>query len=394
LFSIFFILAAANCILTQRLILALYLSIFAIYAKGPAIPVLAIFWFCAFAARVVSPSQALETCRKNKLSLALCFLLLITYKIFFLNTVVSYNLGAMTGQDRSLSTIVKSFVFSSIKNLVHSHWFYLKSLYARAPFFVSLLGVGAIAVFQRNKDESTSSNKRIALWGLLTFFFTYLLFSSHPVLSKVLDLWLQPGLWILALCATHAIHRVGVPRVLILLLMSVQLTYSLRSMKEVGPHQNAQYQSYWKPMIVQAKSLAEVLNQRPQLSKLQVRLLPNFLKSPVDEFYFCYDTYRVLLFEALGKNSPILEGWELGTHSDQWERELAGFTKQNEALLGLIVSEGADEIHFRRLANKLAKEYAKVVNPACELKNVQEPVIPGFGKFRFFFTERGLAQCL
>jgi hypothetical protein len=400
LFSVFFIFSTANCILTQRLILALYFSIFAVYAKGPAIPVLIILWFFAFVARIVSPSQVFAEFKRSKVALIPCFLLLILYKIYFLKTVVFYNLAAISGQDRPLLVIIKEFVSSSILNIIHSHWFYLKSLYARAPFFLLLLGIGVISIFQTNQasqskeDENASSQRRIALWGLLTFLFTCLLFSTHPVRSKVLDLWLQPGIWILALCANLYVQRIQVPRVLILLLISVQLAFSLKSMKEVGPHQNAEYQKYWKPMVVQAKSLAEVLQQRPQLSKLTVRILPNFLKSPVDEYFFSYDTYRVLLFETLGRNSPILEGWELGTRGDQWESELEGFARDHEAFLGLIVTEGSDAIHFRQVANKLANEYVKVVNPTCELKNVQEPTIPGFGKFRFFFTERGLTQCL
>jgi hypothetical protein len=390
LFALLLLLAAITSLCSQRIVFALYLSIAAIYAKGPAVPIAITVWVSAWVTGIITFKQMLASFNKHKFALIGCVLLLICYKLWFLSTVVSYNLIAVKSADHSLVGIAKEFIFSSWRNIRETKTYYYHSLFDRAPFFLILLLDGIAILFF--KTEKMTNQKKLVAWGLLLFSLSYLLFTAHPVKANVLDLWFLPSLWMLAFVLSGQIEKNRLIYNVLLVVITLRLLFIAYMVTMSGPSTNPNYQQYYQSMRTQAHSISVDLAERPTLSKQVIRLLPNFLSSPETGICFCYDTYRVLLFEALGRNAPILEGWELGTFSNNWWDELA-YNDPHELLLAMIVTEGKDKIHFRSVANQLGAEYIAKANPVCKLNNIQGTEVPDFGKFQFFLTTHKLSEC-
>lgn len=392
LFSILFFLAAAASVYAQRFLLALYLSIAAIFAKGPAVPVFVIFWLSAFFSKTITFRQAIECVKQFKLGFIGCLILLAIYSTWFLQTVIHYNLMSVKSSDHSLMGIISEFILSAIRNVIVSHFFYIKSLWARSPFFFILL-FSLVIIFYKKKNSLAEAQWRLILWGFFLFALTYILFSSHPVNSRVLDIWFLPSIWILSAAFLNIIPaKYFHSWLIILIIIAAKIIFTFKAIFISGMDKNPIYQRYYSLILEQVGSLNDFLEKQPQLSKKIIRILPNFLNTPVGGIVFSYDTYRVLLFESLGKKSPILEGWELGTYSDDWINEI--FPKlDKEVWLAMIVVDGSDTIHFRNKANFLAAGYMAKVNPSCEIKNMKGIMVPDFGTFRFFLTEGGFYKC-
>jgi len=392
LFSILFFLAAAASLYSQRLVWAFYLSIMAIYAKGPALPVFLIFWLSAYLSKMISLKQIMQSMRQYKLAYMGCVVLLGIYGVYFLQTVISYNLMAVKTSDHSSTGAMYQFILSAIRNTIISHFFYIKSLCARSPFFFVLVFL-VIGIFYQKRTEMKDEQRHLIIWGFSLFFLTYVLFSSHPVRDRVLDIWFLPSIWIFSLVVSYGAVRSYFLYGAFIIFIGIKLFFTFNIVFTSGPNKNPIYQQYCGRMFEQANSLANILEKKSNISQKTIRILPNFLKAPIKQISFSYDTYRVLLFEALGKNSPLFEGWELGTYSDNWISEISRMM-DHEVFLGMIVVDGKDNIHFRNKANKLATEYIGKVNMSCEIKNVQGAKVPDFGLFRFFLTEGGFNKCL
>lgn len=384
-------LAAAASVYANRLMLGMYLSIAAIYAKGPAIPVFFIFWLSAFIAKMVTRQQIINCWKKYKLALFGCGIFFIIYKIWFFQTVVSYNLMAAKTSGHSLFSSAQAFIYVSFRNIIVSHFFYIKSLCTRSPFFLILFLWGTVILYQK-RNLANDRQKHLLCWGFCIFIFTYLLFSSHPVHASVLDLWFLPAVWIVGFAISFQFKNNDFLYCFLLSVIIVKLFFTAYTLFSSGTDKSLTYQQDYQLMREQAHSIGRILGQRPQLSHKVIRLLPNFLYTPQAGICFAYDTYRVLIFEYLGKKSPILEGWELATYSDNWSNEINDQT-HSDALLAMIVTGGQDKIHFRKKANKIAAEYLSQVNMTCELKPIQGATVPDMGLFRFFLTQNGLAQC-
>jgi hypothetical protein len=387
LFSILFFLAAAASVYSKRFFWGGFLSIAAIYAKGPALPVFIMFWLSACCSKIVTVRQIKQSAKQSPLAFAGCIVLLTVYCVWFLPTVIHYNLMSVKSSAASTWGIIQGFIFAAANNVFDFSFFYIKSLLVRSPCFFILIFL-ALMCFYKKRDQIQHDQRCLLIWGFSFFGLTYLLFTSHPVHARVLDLWFLPSIWLLILAISQELKNTFF-YVFILFLITIKLFFTFKIIF-IDQDKNSTYHQYCGHMMEQAAVLSDILEKKSHLSGKVIRILPNFLYFPTEGIAFSYDTYRVLLFESLGKKSPILEGWELGTYSDHWISEISS---GREVWLAMIVVDGSDAIHFRNKANMLAKEYIANVNLACEIKNVQGARVPHFGSFRFFLTEGGFTTC-
>jgi hypothetical protein len=378
-FALLCLLLAAASLLAKRTMLSLFFSIAAVFAKGPALPLSILFWLSAFATRLLTFQQLKTAILNNKIAFSSSILLIIIYKIWFLTSVVNYNLMATdhsTGQ----------FLMTAIHYIAVSHFFYFKSLYHQSPFYLVLIFYAFVAIFQ-NKN-----NKPLAYFGLLFFIFTYLLFSAHPVRTDVLAIWFLPSIWILSYLFAGSIQKNTFLSGLTIIMVISQMMITINQIKTHIPYHLKTYQTYYQQLREQAQSLAQELNTHPNMADKTIRLLPNFVSSPEPGFIFASATYKVLMFETLGRSSPILEGWDLG-NTDNWLESIS-LTPKNEIFLTIILSKAENKINSPLKVNKIANDYIKQVNVNCETQNIQHPYMKEFGKFRFFLTQHVSNKCV
>jgi hypothetical protein len=124
-----------------------------------------------------------------------------------------------------------------------------------------------------------------------------------------------------------------------------------------------------------------------------VLLLVNFAFSPDPSLAYTYDTYRVTLLESMGRKAPRLEGWELGTFSDDWRGELSGYPPSS-IFLTILAVDGDPSLHHGGGAVELARGFMAAANPACELKIQPRLKIPRLGKLRAYLTRADLQTCI
>jgi hypothetical protein len=275
----------------------------------------------------------------------------------------------------------------------HAIWsdryFYPSNLLRTTPLF-ALLVVGTVAAAATARPEERRPQLRLAAFGALFLALTYLLFSAHPLKSQVLIVWFAPSAWILALASSEVLplRRPGLASALTGLALVTQL---VRVADRLPFVQQPELRGEFEGLRRHAEEIGRALQSRA-LEGGTVRLVTNFLWARDPSLSYNYDAYRVLLFESMGRRTPRLEGWELGTWSDDWRAELARFPS-SEWFLAVIAAGGEDEVHHRHRARALAKEFRARVNRACELPLAASPAAPALGRIRVYLTRPDLRTC-
>lgn len=375
---------AALCLSLGRSRPAACLSLLAALAKGPALPLNVLLWMAAFLSGATHVRAVRDDVRRHPRVWVFLAAGAVVYLWLYLPGVTSYNLmviQAPTGLGKAVL-----FFRSAAGAVWTSRYFYPSNLLHRTPVFVLLmLGAAAVAI----RLEETGS-RRPALFGALALVLTYLLFSAHPLKSDVFIVWFAPAAVILALACTHAFPpgRIGLASAIAVIALALQLALVARGLPLVRqPAVRPEFVAFRRHVGGLSRALLAY-----DLERGTVRLVTNVLWLRDPSLAYNYDAYRVLLFESMGRRAPRLEGWELGTWSDDWRGELARLPA-SEWFLSVIAVGSEDYVHHRGRARVLAAEFTAVVNPACQVPLADSLASPALGTIKVYLTRPDLRTC-
>ena len=380
--------ASAAFLTARQLGPAAGLSLLAVLAKGPALPLNLLLWLSAFASGVVTPGLLRSDIRQRYPWWAAFAGAAAAYGLLFLPAVTAYNLMAVPAP--TIAAKVGQLVRFAPEAAWRDRWFYASAILRRAPFMALLVagGLGAHLSFLRIGGRT----RRVSACGLLLAASTYLLFSAHPVRDRVLIVWFAPCAWLLAVACTRAIPAAfrWISYPFSCLALAFQLIVGV-----FGAERGRDY--FGQPRAFQdlrqhVDIVAQALEDRDLAGKDLV-LLVNFAFTADPSLAYTYDTYRVMLFESMGRRAPRVEGWELGTFTDDWRRELDGYPPQT-VFLTILAVNGDPSLHHRGRAAYLARSFTQAANPACEVKLPVRLRVPRLGRLKAYLTRADLQTCV
>lgn len=391
-FSVLLLIPALVCIFEARLFVAVVFSFLAVLAKGVALPLVLIIWTCAVVAGLIPFGAIMRNLPKTWKKVVIEWLLFagasFFYFRYFFESVVSYNLMAVSTSNSTESPLW-IFIKAAVSQIIAGRDAYFLTLLSSHPIVIVVLICAVIALFVHQDDAQT---KRRNIFSVIFFASTYLLFSAHPIKSPVLVVWFVPAVW--ALVSGLDFARIPARISKNALLRNACLIASLLGLLFVnygssGLRMPLASQPYWIAIQNQADKVAAALKAS---GSKNVRVLANFLWVQGPGMSYNYDAFRVLLFERLGRDSPSLAGWEIGTGSSDWRKEL-GMFPADETLLFLLSTEGSDEVHHLKIARQMADEVLGAVNSACEIDLGHQEPLPIFGRMRAFVVDASLKKC-
>jgi hypothetical protein len=306
------------------------------------------------------------------------------YLWLFLRELIAYNLSAVPAA--TAQSKVATLLASAAQTIWSERGVYLRAITHHAPL-TWLLVAGAAASLLFRSPVSDPSPRRPAAFGLVLFGLIYLLLSATPPAASVLVVWFSPAVWLLALALVTALCRhPGLVCAFGAVALVAQLFHHTAGSAGIG----AEVARDLASLRAQAHTLAGALQARGLGGR--VMIVTNVLYNPLPSLSYTCDTYRVLIYERLGRGAPILDGWTLGSWTDDWKAEMASLPR-DETYLTLLAVGARDEVHHRGRANVLAREFLARVNPACELAPPPTLGRPELGQIRVFLTDADLQQC-
>jgi hypothetical protein len=137
----------------------------------------------------------------------------------------------------------------------------------------------------------------------------------------------------------------------------------------------------------QADAIAAALDSRFAESHMRVTIINNFLTGD-GPLVHNYDAYRVLLHERLRRAQLIIDGWELGTFSPNWQPELAAHRSSPQTLFLLQEASSAlgTDNAPQRASTSVWEFFQKLrtANPTC-FEQLAEPIeLPNVGQQQVF----------
>lgn len=390
-FSVLLLIPVLVCIFEARFFVAVVFSFLAVLAKGVALPVVIIIWASAILAGLIPFGALVRELPKTWKKVAIEWVVFVGASFFyfryFLESVVSYNLMAVSTSNSAESPLWV-FIKASASQINASRDFYFFTLLKSHPIAMVVLICAVMGLLMRQGDVKI---KRLNMFGVIFFTSTYLLFSAHPIKSSVLAVWFVPAIW--ALVSGLDFARIPARLSENMLLKNACLGGSLLWLLFINYGHSEIRMSpdsrlHWLSIQNQADKIAGALKAN---GSKKVRVLTNFLWG-IPNVSYNYDAFRVLLFERLGRDSPNLAGWEIGTYSSDWRKEL-GMFPADETLLFLLSAEGADEVHHLKIARQMTSEVLGAVNPACEIDLGYQEILPIVGRMRAFVVDTSLKEC-
>jgi|GEM_PF-2130247 len=397
-FSVLILIVMLTAMLNKRWTVAAFLTFFAVLAKGVALPICLIAWSTAFLTKIVQPKELFIELKTYKTYWITVAILSFCYSWAWLRPVINYNLLALRNshsESHSMLSLVQA-------NLIPGLQFYLKSLLNRNILTFVLCGTSILIIGKSYKQ--TEINRRILNWGLLFFLGTLCIFSSHPVLSSVLLVWMTPCIYILGFALASTIVNKWQPNqnqlkicVVILALFSGGFigyqnygrnlfSINLKSFEQWN--QVRRITNEISTIILSSKTLSHL-----HPSQKDLYLYPNFLVSIASNFELNYDVFRVLIFERLGKKSPYLRGWELGTRSDNWRAEISANGANIPALALLLYGEKVKVFPYHPigLISNLVKTSMDLMK--CTPEKLSDLDLKNMGTFLVYSTNATMSQC-
>lgn len=198
-------------------------------------------------------------------------------------------------------------------------------------------------------------------------------------------MWFAPAAVILALACIHVFPpgRVGLASAIAVIALALQLALVARGLPLVRqPALRREFLAFRRHVSELSRDL-----QARDLEPGPVRLVTNVLWLHNSSLAYNYDA---LLFESMGRRAPRLEGWELGTWSDDWRGELARLPASEWWFLSVIAVGSEDYVHHRGRARVLAAEFTAVVNPACQVPLADSLASPALGTIKVYLTRPDL----
>jgi hypothetical protein len=229
---------------------------------------------------------------------------------------VSYNLmatGGSTLQDR-----VRIFATSAWRYLATDPWFYGRDLVDHYHGWL-IAGVVLLLILGLVR-RWRFSELRVGFYSILALFYTWVLMTISPLHSNVLTIWFLPALALAMAYAGKTLARLlPVPVTLgaaALLLIPVALP-----LRDAPSPPRGVYAEPGAALVRQATEMATFLDNAFAGRSTPAILLVNFIWAD-PPLYYNYDVFRVLIQERLYHATIALDGWELGSLSNNWRPEL------------------------------------------------------------------------
>jgi hypothetical protein len=379
--------AAVFALRVERPLAAAWLSLLAVLSKGPAVPVVALAWIAALVTGVLRPRPLIAGVRSRPWAWMSVGAASIAYAGLVLRDVIAYNLSAI---DASTPAAKASAFFSTgLRQLGKTAGFYPSALMFHSPASW-LVVASAVGILVRPPREGQPDARRHVLFGLVLLVLVDLVFSATPPAAAVLVVWLAPALLVLCVAVVSVLPRLDGPAVLVTALSTLVLSFQIYShavgASGIGPQAAAALPA----LAADADALAGALRRRPMQRRVVVAT--NVLYAPLPDLAYNCDVLRVLLYERLGRQSPALDGWTLGSWGDDWRAEMEALPADAPYLTVLSVG-GRDFVHHRGQAERVATEFLAAVNPACSLPVPDDLGRPELGHVRAYLTDRDLRTC-
>lgn len=350
---------AALCIIKREFAHALGVTILAIYFKGPAVPIGTSMWLAALLSGHLSLGQLWISAKANKFKYFIFGLLLGTYLIFFIGPVLSYNLMALNSGPGGGILQALGRAREALKGGLEFYYTEMRHLY---PLFIMLV----VLLAWQFRNQTIVIKKRIK-FSLFFWLITYLLFSLHPIKSRVLLIWFMPAVLGLILSAVEmnlswlrsGKKRGSVFLVGLILLICTSNIQNYRSRFEISEAEKLD-QGY---LLQMSQSLVAVIRG----SKNEVDealLLVNFVFARSAKVAFTYDALRVLVIEKMGRLAPTLEGWEAGTFSDDWLNEAKTF-RQHKNFFVVVGEDPMLKVHPAKRGQGISRDIHKLLDEKC-----------------------------
>jgi len=379
--------AAAACLLERKLVAAAWLTLLAAAAKGPALPVGVLLW----ASLVITGALPIHVLGRDLRDRAAAWSAFVIaagcYLAWALPDIVSYNLMASPGLDASAKAA--GWLRSAAASLWPDRWFYPKAVLVQAPSFAVLVAGGVAALVAGRPDAEPRIPVRTAAGGFLLGALTYVLLSTHPLHNRVLVVWFAPTAWVLAAAGAQAASRVSTGRVALAATAAAALQLGRAFLPAVTAAPPVTEEA--RALEGQAAALARGL-AGAGLEGRHVLVATSFSWAPAADLSYSPDTYRVLLFEAMGRRAPVLEAWVLGTRTDDWRAELRLLPGQ-EAILLLLAPAATPPSGPRGRAAAIAASVLATANPECAIA-LDPPGLPLLGPVRALLVRPDLSSCV
>ena len=338
---------------------AFLFSVISIFAKGPAVPIVGLIWISAFISRIVTFRNirwSIKSYPKTWISTSLVALI---YLWVFMPQVISYNLMAVNTNSNGnwQNSVIKAWITLS-DNL--GYYFYVAIQAYPFILLVFTIAFFGIIVFPIRL-------KKVFVFACLLWIGIYLLFSSHPVKSPVLMIWLIPGTfsfcWIAGYVITRIVANLPFTWVIQTVISILVITMTLRgNYGEKYELNNVEKEDHIY-MVNLSDHIVATFKQK-NFSISHALLLVNFLYGRSPKATFNYDSFRVLILERMGRSAPVIDGWELGTHSDDWYTEIGDLSK-SPYLIFLIGQDPFSKIHPFGRGTKIAQEVDAMLKYKC-----------------------------
>jgi hypothetical protein len=398
LFSILLITLSISSIYANQVSLWIIFTLLGVLAKGPALPVVGLLILSTCLTGVVKLKEIKNDLQKNKLLSTIGGCLICVYIVFFLGAVVTYNTTYSTMPSSYTQPLPRFLHFLSVAPLTvwRDKRFYFADLYHENCFsLIPILG-GLFLIGKGLLERSLERSRemRYYYWGLLCFLAIYTVFSAHPVKSKVITVWLAVPLWVLCLNFSAAFGSLrkyqmfcSVLFILSLALSAERVRSTMQRMTLMDRNSLITMKSHVSLLANQLKGISTSTPDTPPVLRIWV----NFLYSPNGFSSFNYDAYRVLMFEALQRSSPIIEGWEFGSRNGDWQ-DMAVFAHANANLL-VLAEQGEPRIHFAGLNEVIFNDVQKNVKRNCEVLGLASLPYSEMGRMRAFLLANKITEC-
>ena len=379
--------AAVFALLVERPLAAAWLSVLAVLCKGPALPVVGLAWLAALGTGILPPGLLLTRMRSRPWAWMTVTAASLAYVWLALRDVMAYNLSALGASTPAGS--VSAFFRTMPRHLSTTGWFYPSALLHHSPASW-LLVAAAIGVLFRPPGGAQPDPRRRMLFGLVLLVLVDLVFSAAPRTAAVLVVWLAPPLLVLCVSLLGVLPPPSGSAALVSALSTLVLAFQLYRHSAGGPGIRPEATAALPSLAADADALAGALRRRPREGRVVVAT--NVLHAPLPDLAYNCDVLRVLLYERLGRQSPALDGWTLGSWGDDWQGEMEALPS-DAAYLTLLSVGGRDFVHHRGQATRIATEFLAAVNPACSVAVPDDLGRPELGRVQAYLTDRDLRTC-
>ncbi|PYQ45086.1 MAG: hypothetical protein DMF77_05380 [Acidobacteria bacterium] len=379
--------AAVFALLVDRPLAAAWLSLLAMLSKGPAVSVVALAWIAAFVTGIQGPGRLVARVRSRPWAWAAVAAASLGYAGLALRDVIAYNLSAIAASTPAAQT--SAFFVTAPGRVWKTASFYPSALLLHSPASW-LVVASAVGIVVRPPRQRQPDPRRRIFFGLLLLVLVDLVFSATPPPAAVLVVWLAPALFVLCVAVVGALPPLRGRAVLVTVLSTLVLSFQIYGhavgASGIGPQAAAALPA----LAADADALAGALRRRPM--ERHVVIATNVLYAPLPDLAYNCDVLRVLLYERLGRPSPALDGWTLGSWGDDWRAEMEALPA-DAAYLTLLSVGGRDVVHHRGQAGRIAAEFLALVNPGCAVPVPDLLGRPELGHVRAYLTSADLKSC-